>query len=187
MEDQSVSATELSILYTLQGERVPLSVGAIADRANARDHQVVTLLGRLCREDLAYRVPVHTADWPPSGLYRLTSAGRRWVARVVVENRDAVEPEGVDAPPRRSTALSRPMREAVAGATSGGEVVGWSRAVQDALIRRGLASPLFRLRFNPATNVTSPHRIGVQLNERGMVERERVRTTTEVDAQRPVV
>lgn len=177
MDDQ-VTATELSILYTLQGERGPLPIGAIADRANARDHHVVTLLGRLCREDLAQRMPVHDADWPPAGMYRLTGAGRRWVLRVLAANSQAIfeesaEPAGDEPPSARfqPEVLSAAMRRTLCAAGDDGRIVGRSQATEDALIRRGLAEPLAQSRYNPHTGEMVAHRIGVRLNGDGMARR----------------
>ena len=192
--DEQLTAAQLSILYALWSGASPLTVGAIADRANARDHQVVTLLTRLCREDLVYRVPVNSADWPPSGRFRFTAAGRRWAARVISEQEAAghepaghVEPaEPVDAGPGspvRSVELNAKMREAILRSDPTGLVPSGART-EDALIRRGLAEPVFADRLARGSGKVVSCRIGARLNPAGLARREALRERYPLDAQR---
>lgn len=191
MTEQPVTATDVAIMHSLWTERHPLSIGEIVSRANVPDHVVVTLLIRLCRDDLAYRVATNVADWPPSGRYQLTRAGREWAASVVADRADPpvepVEPPGPATPRQARFELTRRMREAIVEAGDDGLILTWSLSTQNALVGRGLADPVIEMRYNFAAKQAVPTRVGVRLNEEGMSRRAKLilRRTRRLDAQRP--
>lgn len=195
MTEPPVTATDVAILFVLWMERRPLSLGEIVSRANVPDHVVVTLLDRLVRDDLAHRTAAYAADWPPSGRYRLTRAGRQWAATAIADRADPpVEPAGVPAVPRRDTRmeLTPRMREALVKAGDDGLLLHWSMATQNALVVRKLADPVVEPRYSFAARKVVPTRVGTRLNEAGMARRARLirrrtRQTTPfgIDAQTP--